>query len=123
MTTTRGINLFRHEKQFVKFAPGERVFAAGEDGDIMYAVRAGEVELRIGDRVVETVVEGGIFGEMALIDDAPRSATAIARTECELVPVSEERFKFLVQQTPGFAVEVLRVMARRIRGTNRAIAG
>lgn len=99
--SSRGINLFRHSKEFVTFEAGASIFTAGDAGDTMYAVRSGQVELRVGDRVVETVEDGGIFGEMALIDQGPRSATAIARTECELVPVTQDRFKFLVQQRTG----------------------
>ncbi|HEU5100134.1 MAG TPA: Crp/Fnr family transcriptional regulator [Roseiflexaceae bacterium] len=58
---------------------------------------------------------GGIVGEMALIDDRPRSATAVAATDCRLVPIDERRFTFLVQQTPMFALAVMRVMAERLR--------
>jgi CRP-like cAMP-binding protein len=118
MSATTGINLFRHSSEFQTFQAGDRIFTAGEPGDVMYAVRSGEVDLMVGERVVETVGEGGIFGEMALVDKEPRSATATARTSCELVPVTGDRFKFLVQQTPGFAIEVLRVMTRRIRLAN-----
>jgi CRP-like cAMP-binding protein len=60
-------------------------------------------------------VKGGIFGEMSLIDDKPRSATARARTDCELVPIDEGRFLELVHQKPGFALEVMKVMAERLR--------
>jgi CRP-like cAMP-binding protein len=118
MSATTGINLFRHSPEFETFQAGDRVFTTGEPGNVMYAVRSGQVDLLVGERVVETVGEGGIFGEMALIDKEPRSATAVARTACELVPVTGDRFKFLVQQTPGFAVEVLKVMTRRIREAN-----
>ena len=61
-----------------------------------------------------------IFGEMALIDDAPRSATAVAVTDVELVPVSEKQFLFLVSQTPFFAIKVMRVLARRLRATSKS---
>ncbi|HXQ21148.1 MAG TPA: cyclic nucleotide-binding domain-containing protein, partial [Candidatus Acidoferrales bacterium] len=65
--------------------------------------------------VVETMGPGGILGEMALIDQNPRSATAVAKTDCTLVPVNEARFKFLVKQVPAFSLEVMRVMASRLR--------
>jgi CRP-like cAMP-binding protein len=61
-----------------------------------------------------------IFGEMALIDDAPRSATAVAKTDVELVPISEKQFLFLVSQTPFFALKVMRVLARRLRATSKS---
>jgi CRP-like cAMP-binding protein len=55
---------------------------------------------------------------MALIEREPRTPTAVARTECEVVPIDERRFRFLVQQTPMFALEVLRVMSSRLRKAN-----
>ena len=60
-----------------------------------------------------------IFGEMALIDNEPRSATAVAITDVELVPISEKQFLFLVSQTPYFALKVMRILAQRLRKTNR----
>jgi CRP-like cAMP-binding protein len=81
----------------------------------MYAVSEGEVDILVHGKVVETVGPGGILGEMALIDTKPRSATAIAQTDCKLVPISEKRFTFLIQQTPHFALQVMRVMAERLR--------
>jgi CRP/FNR family cyclic AMP-dependent transcriptional regulator len=59
-----------------------------------------------------------IFGEMALIDAAPRSATAIAATDVKLVPVGEKQFLFLVGCTPHFALNIMRVLARRLRAQN-----
>jgi CRP-like cAMP-binding protein len=56
-----------------------------------------------------------MFGEMALIDREPRSATAVAETDCELVVIDKRRFWFLVQETPYFAEIVMRVMADRLR--------
>ena len=78
-------------------------------------VQEGEIEIIAGDKVVETLGAGEIFGEMALVDKQPRSATAKAKTECKVVPIDENRFKFLVQQTPFFAIHVMRVMSKRIR--------
>jgi CRP-like cAMP-binding protein len=81
----------------------------------MYAVLEGEVEILVGEKLIDTVGPGGIFGEMALIDDGPRSASARAKAHCKLVPVTQQRFIFLVQQTPFFSIEVMRLMSERIR--------
>ena len=81
---------------------------------------AAEVEIRSGDRHFETLDADGIFGEMALIDDSPRSATAVALTDVTLAPIKETQFLFLVQNTPFFALSVMRVLARRLRRQNRA---
>ena len=56
-----------------------------------------------------------MFGEMALVDSEPRSAEAVARTDCKLVPINKKRFAFLVTETPFFALEVMQVMANRLR--------
>ena len=99
----------------VTFNPGDVIFKIGDKGDKMYVVRAGEVEIERDGKIVETVSAGGIFGEMALIDGAPRAATARAKTACEVAPVSEKTFLFLVHETPYFAISVMRTLADRLR--------
>jgi CRP-like cAMP-binding protein len=103
------------------YKAGETVFREGDDGYVMYVVLEGAVKLSVTGRSVEKVTKGGVFGEMALIDSAPRSATAVAATDCTLVSVTAERFKTLVQETPGFALEIMRVMASRLRSMDRRI--
>ncbi len=112
MTT---INLFDHEKDFVIIPAGQVIFEKGGIADHMYAIIDGEVEISIDGKLFDTTSAGGIVGEMALISSSPRSATAIAKTECKLVTVDQKRFNFLVQQTPNFAINVMRIMVERIR--------
>jgi CRP-like cAMP-binding protein len=100
-------------------SPGEVVFEEGQSGDCMYLVREGEVEIRLGGEVLETVGPNSFFGEMAIIDQAPRSATAIAKTACTLTPINQKRFMFMVQQTPFFAIRLLKEMSNRVRVRNR----
>jgi len=97
------------------YAAGQTVFQEGQLGDRMYVVKEGNIDLLIRGRLVASVGRGGILGEMALIDTKSRSATAIARTDCQLVPINEERFTSLVQQNPHFALQVMRVLAQRLR--------
>jgi CRP/FNR family transcriptional regulator, cyclic AMP receptor protein len=97
------------------YAPAETIFREGDAADRMYVVKSGLVTLACDGRQLERVGPGGIFGEMALIDSAPRSASAIAETACELVPIETRRFWFLVHETPYFAQLVMRVMAERLR--------
>ena len=73
MTT---IDLFRNTNEYAAFEAGQIVFERGQPGDVMYAVLEGEVEILLGERVVDVALSGGIVGEMALIDSSPRSATA-----------------------------------------------
>ena len=97
---------------------GETLFRTYDMGAEMYVVLEGEVELTIGSKVIETLGPGEPFGEMALIDQAPRTATAIAKTQCKLIVIPERRFLFMVQQTPHFALQIMKVMADRLRKMN-----
>ena len=98
---------------------GGVIFREGEDADELFVIKSGYVRIQIGNRVVADLTADTIFGEMALIDDEPRSATALAITDVELAPVSEKQFLFLVSQTPYFALKVMRVLAQRLRVTNK----
>jgi len=103
------------------FKAGEFIFREGDSGVDLFVVQSGQVELRLRNRLLETLGENGIFGEMALIDSQPRSADAVAVTDASVVPVSEKQFLFLVSHTPFFALKVMRVMAARLRVTNKQI--
>jgi CRP/FNR family transcriptional regulator, cyclic AMP receptor protein len=104
-----------------EFKAGDVIFSEGDDAKELFVIQNGQVELRLDNRVLETLSDYNIFGEMALIDAAPRSATAVAVTDVKLVPVGEKQFLFLISHTPHFALNVLRVMARRLRASNRTI--
>ena len=103
------------EEAPLKLDAGQVVFSTGDAGHQMFIVRTGTVELRIGDTVVETVGQGGIFGELALVDSSPRSATAIAGEDCTLVMVEQRSFNDLLRRVPGLGLEIMKVMASRLR--------
>jgi CRP-like cAMP-binding protein len=103
------------------FAAGETIFHEGDPATELFVIQSGRVKVMLGNRQLDEIGELGIFGEMALIDNSPRSATVIAATEVTLAPVSEKQFLFLVSHTPYFALKVMRVMAGRLRTTNRAL--
>ena len=105
----------------MRFQPGDAIFEEGSKGDTMFVIRSGEVIIERAGKVMETVPPGGIFGEMALIDGSPRSATARAKTECEVAPITEKSFLFLVHETPFFAIAVMRTLADRLRRLNERI--
>src|SRR4051812_26256798 len=102
----------------LRFEAGKVVFREGDPGDAVYVVLDGKVDLRVNGQLVETVGPGGILGEMALIEQAPRVASATARTGCDLLPISETRFMSMIQQTPHFALQIMKVMASRLRRMN-----
>jgi CRP/FNR family transcriptional regulator, cyclic AMP receptor protein len=103
---------------FVSFSVGQTIFKDGEIGDRMYFILAGEVNIIVRGKVVDTAGMGGVVGEMALIDQKPRSATAAAKTDCKLIPIDQKRFMSLVSETPQFAIQVMQVMANRLRQMN-----
>jgi CRP/FNR family transcriptional regulator, cyclic AMP receptor protein len=103
------------------FKQGETIFKKDDPATELYVIQRGRVEIQYGNRLLDTLDDHNIFGEMALIDSAPRSATAIASTDVVLIPVSEKQFLFLVSETPFFALMVMRVLARRLRAANAAI--
>jgi CRP-like cAMP-binding protein len=91
------------------------IFARGDAATGMYVVAEGEIDLAIGDQHLETLGKAGIFGELSIITKEPRSGTATARTDCRLIEISEQRFIYMVQETPNFALEVMRVLVARLR--------
>jgi CRP/FNR family transcriptional regulator, cyclic AMP receptor protein len=101
------------------FKAGSVIFREGDEANELFVVKSGQVRIQIGNRTVTELGQESIFGEMALIDSEPRSATATALTDVELVPISEKQFLFLVGQTPYFALKVMRVLAQRLRMTNK----
>ena len=100
---------------------GTVIFSIGDKGDRMYVVRSGVVDIERNGAVIATVNPGELFGELALIDGSPRSATARAREDCELTAIRERAFLFLVHDTPYFALDVMRTLAGRLRAMNELI--
>ena len=116
------INLFRNEPDAELFAAGETIFSEGDSGDRLYIVLDGKITLSVGNIPVETIEPGGMFGEMALIDPELRSATARAASDAKLVAIDESRFNYLVQQTPHFALVVMRTLVRRLRNMDETLS-
>jgi CRP/FNR family transcriptional regulator, cyclic AMP receptor protein len=112
--------LFRQDADALQLAPGDFLFREGDKRDKMYVLLEGEMDIRLGDYVLETARAGALIGEMALIDDSPRAANAVAKTPCRLAEIDRRRFHFLVQQTPHFATHVMKTLADRLRHMNAA---
>ena len=113
-------NIFTDSSKIRSFEAGETIFKAGDPGTEMFIVHEGEVDITIHGKVVETVNEDHFFGELALIDEAPRSADAVARTACKLVPLNQREFTFLVDEIPFFALRVMKVLADRLRRADKS---
>jgi CRP/FNR family transcriptional regulator, cyclic AMP receptor protein len=105
-----------------------RVIAAGGDivvegsiGTEMFLLRKGRAQVRVNRETVEELGAGGIFGEMALIDQSPRGATVSAVEDCEVIPIDERLFIILVQKSPYFGLEVMRILVSRLRAMNQEV--
>lgn len=115
------LQFFEASDSAESYSSGATIFQAGQEGRCMYVVRSGEVDLMLKETVLTTVRSGEIFGEMALIDQAERSATAKARSDCVILPIDEGKFLYMVHHTPYFSLDLLRVIAGRLRDMNRLL--
>ncbi|NET16191.1 MAG: cyclic nucleotide-binding domain-containing protein [Okeania sp. SIO1H6] len=110
------VELFQKQPGDQTFSPGDVIFEDGQKGDVMYGVMEGVVELFVNGQVIETIKTGDVFGEGALVhEEHTRASTAIAKTECKLAALDQERFLFVVQETPMFALYVIRSYSDRLR--------
>jgi CRP/FNR family transcriptional regulator, cyclic AMP receptor protein len=99
----------------VFYQQGKQIMSEGQRAIRMYAVIEGRVAISIGGRVVERLGPGGAFGEAALVDQSPRLASAVAETDCQLLPITRQAFLALVKVSPEFASSMLSSLAARLR--------
>jgi CRP/FNR family cyclic AMP-dependent transcriptional regulator len=120
------LNPVRDVRRFSRtYSAGERIFAAGDAGHCMYVLTAGSVAISVGadaeDVEIHRLGVGECFGEIALLEDGVRTATATAMASpTTVLEVDKARFVYLVGQQPAFALTVMRSLARRVQG--RAMA-
>ena len=100
---------------------GETIFNQGDPATELYVIQSGRVGIHLGNRLLDTLEANEMFGEMSMVDPAPRSATAIATTDVRLVRLSKKQFLELIRRSPTFALDVMGVLARRLRAANKAI--
>lgn len=104
-----------------RFDAGEKIFLEDDDGACMYVVRSGTVEIVTFGTILEVIGPNGVFGEMALIDDGPRSAAALAREPVEVAVIDKTAFVALVREDLDFALNIMGLLARRIRRMNDSL--
>jgi CRP/FNR family cyclic AMP-dependent transcriptional regulator len=115
------IEIFSHKSEKIQILAGQPLFLEGDEGSLMYVLETGIAEVLVQNRLVETLEHGSIVGEMGMVSPGPHSASVMAKTDCEFVSIDQKRFQFLVQQTPFFAVQVMRLMAERLRATDKLL--
>ena len=99
----------------VPYGQGKTIISAGAVGASMYVVMDGHVAISIGERVVERVGTGGIFGEMALVDRSARAATVVAESDCALITIGRNEFISLIKAKPVFGALLLKALALRMQ--------
>lgn len=122
MEGRRGVPEAVLRKFVVAFDPGDVIFLEGDHGSEMYSVRKGNVSIRRGDKEIALIGEGSFFGEMSFLLGMPRSATAVAADETELIVISNNTVGTLMNEFPEFVLRMLREMAARLRETNRYVS-
>jgi CRP/FNR family transcriptional regulator, cyclic AMP receptor protein len=105
------------DQAIVRYDRGKVIMVAGQTGALMYVVLEGRVAISIRGAVIERVGAGGVFGEMALVDQSPRSANAAAEADCALLAINRAVFLNLVKSDPTFGIALLGSMAERVRNT------
>ena len=105
----------------INFPVGSVVFNQGDAGNCMYIVQSGALEMTIGDKVIESVGTNEAIGFMSMVDGSPRSSTARVKDACELTVIDARAFRFMVDEVPNFAMFIMGVMARRIRGMSQVV--
>ncbi len=114
--------MFKNSDTTLTFSKGEFIFHQGDPGGFMYVILEGEVDILLNDEVIVTFRPGHIFGEMALVDEGPRSASAFVKTDCKIVPIDKDSFLYLVQNTPYFALHVMKLLSMKVRTVNKKIS-
>jgi CRP-like cAMP-binding protein len=103
------------------FHDNATIFQPGERGDCAYIVKTGRVEMREKGRAVELLAPGEIFGELALLDHEPRTASAVACGRVEVIPIDRAMFEVLIRDDSDFALTIVHLLARSLRATMKVL--
>jgi CRP-like cAMP-binding protein len=110
------VKIFQNQPNCKTTPAGTVIFEHGQPGDYMYGIIEGEVTQSLDGKVVETLKAGNVFGESALVHpESIRFTTAVAKTDCKLACLDRSHFLFAVQETPMFALEVMRSYSDRLQ--------
>jgi CRP/FNR family cyclic AMP-dependent transcriptional regulator len=112
------LEIFESTEDLIEYPAESIIFEEGAQGDFMYVIMRGSIQLSLHGELIGEEVAGGIVGEMALLNSDNRSTTAKTSTACLLAPIDLHSFKLLIQHTPDFALHVMNVLADRLRLAN-----
>jgi CRP-like cAMP-binding protein len=118
------LKLLAFTSEMINFQNGEILFKAGEPGDCAYVIMEGEVEILSAvddDSVVAVLQINQIFGELALLNDEPRSATLRAKGDLKVMKISESQFMELIRENPGLALNILRQLGQKLADSHQQV--
>jgi CRP-like cAMP-binding protein len=118
--TTRQLDELADVVTWQVASPGTAVIAEGDHGDSMYFVASGSLAVEVDGAKVNELGAGEPFGEMAIFEDEQRSASIVASTRARIGRIDRSDFEELVEDVPGIALAICRVLSRRVREANRA---
>ncbi|QSJ14433.1 cyclic nucleotide-binding domain-containing protein [Nostoc sp. UHCC 0702] len=108
------VSIFQKQSDPKVFSAGQIIFEEGQPGDEMYGILQGQVDILVNGKIVETIETGEVFDVGILVGVKNRTYTAIAKVDSKLVFLDEREFLFAVQETPMFAVEVMKSYSKRL---------
>lgn len=115
LTPTQVIKSFVDTVEKKTIPAGEIIFAEGEIAKVMYGLVEGEVEVIVNDKVIEVIQPGDVFGVGSIVrTNHKRESTTRAKTDCKIFTLDKNTFLFLVQETPIFAIEIIRSYSDRL---------
>lgn len=103
----------------LSFPANHRIFKEGEEGRALYIVVSGRVRVHLRSQNLTTLEKGTCFGEMSLFDAEPRSASVTTLTSCDCLMLTQQQLYEAIDETPGIAVNIIRMLSRRIREINK----
>lgn len=115
------VGLLQKQSEPELFSAGQEIFQEGEPGDIVYGILEGKVDLVVNGKTVETIDTGEVFGVGVLVGVGYRTYTAIAKTDCKLAFLDRRQFLFAVQETPIFALKVMKSYSERLTRLERML--
>ena len=111
----KDLQLVARRAEDVRVAAGKTLISEGETGHEFFVILSGTAKVTRRGRKIATLGPGDAFGELALLEKAPRNASVVAETDMELVVLGQREFAGIVDEVPGFARKMLAGMAKRLR--------
>ncbi len=115
------VSIFQKQPDPKGFSAGQVIFEEGQPGNEMYGIIEGEVDIVVNGKVVETIETGEVFGVGVLVGVENRTYTAVAKVDTKLGFLDEKKFLFAVQETPVFALKVMKSHSERLSRLHRLL--